>query len=181
MSRRTLRGGLLLLAAGLLAGPAASSTAGAAEQPLGLEWEQLVPAGEGGQGAAPEPTPRGVVAHGQVAPAPEIVVGEDPGAALVKDYDGKRVRIPGFVVPLDFEATSVRQFLLVPYVGACVHVPPPPPNQIILVDSAEALPVDGLFEPVWVTGTMAAGQLSTEVADVGYKIAADTVVPYEEP
>jgi hypothetical protein len=75
----------------------------------------------------------------------------------------------------------VKQFLLVPHVGACVRVPLPPANQVILVDSATAFSVEGLFEPVWVTGTMAAGALSTDLADVGYEIAADTVVPYEEP
>ena len=66
-----------------------------------------------------------------------------PGAgaapAVVPELDGKRVRIGGYVVPLDFEATNVKEFLLVPFVGACIHVPPPPPNQIIYVKSAKGL------------------------------------------
>ena len=66
---------------------------------------------------------------------------------MVKELDGKRVRIGGYVVPLDFEATNVKEFLLVPFVGACIHVPPPPPNQIIYVKSAKGFDVAGLVRP----------------------------------
>lgn len=174
MARIILCGGLVL-AASLLAGP----LAGAAEPPpLSVEWEQLIPRSEGEPSTPTDPTPRGVVQHGQVTPPAEETAATAP---LVTEYDGKRVRIPGFVVPLDLEAGAVKQFLLVPYVGACVHVPPPPANQVILVDSVRPFTAKGLFEPVWVTGTMAAGTLSTDLADVGYKIAADSVVPYEDP
>ncbi len=70
-----------------------------------------------------------------------------PGAggtpAVVTDLDGKHVRIGGYVVPLDFEATTVKEFLLVPFVGACIHVPPPPPNQIVYVKTAKGFDVAG--------------------------------------
>jgi uncharacterized protein len=69
----------------------------------------------------------------------------------------------------------VRTFLLVPYVGTCIHVPPPPPNQIIYVESEDAIQVRAAFEPVSVTGTLAATTHSTELAEVGYRIAADEV------
>ena len=52
---------------------------------------------------------------------------------LVSKLDGHVIKLPGYVLPLDFEGTLVRSFLLVPYVGACIHVPPPPPNQIVHV------------------------------------------------
>ena len=56
-----------------------------------------------------------------------------------QSLDGKRVHIGGYVVPLDFEATTVKEFLLVPFVGACIHVPPPPANQIVYVKVEQGL------------------------------------------
>ena len=73
-------------------------------------------------------------------------------APVVQGLDGKRVHIGGYVVPLDFQATRVKEFLLVPFVGACIHVPPPPANQIIYVKSELGFDVQGVFDPVWVTG-----------------------------
>ena len=59
--------------------------------------------------------------------------GGDQPPRVVAELNGKRVRIGGYVVPLDFEATTIKEFLLVPFVGACIHVPPPPANQIVYV------------------------------------------------
>ena len=82
----------------------------------------------------------------------------------------------GYVVPLDFESTRVTEFLLVPFVGACIHVPPPPANQIVYVTSAEGFEVSGLFEPVTVVGTLRTSQASTGIADAGYSLDAESVV-----
>ncbi|MDH4983159.1 DUF3299 domain-containing protein [Hyphomicrobium sp. D-2] len=102
-----------------------------------------------------------------------------PGANLpprvVKELDGKRVRIGGYVVPLDFEATTIKEFLLVPFVGACIHVPPPPANQIIYVKAEEGFEIAGQFDPVWVTGTITTEPAITGLADTGYTIAAEEV------
>ncbi len=97
----------------------------------------------------------------------------------VPDYDGRTVRLAGFVVPLDFEGTFVREFLLVPYIGACIHVPPPPPNQIVYVYIEEGVEVEGLFDPVVVTGVMSASSMFTDLADVGYRMVADEIAPYD--
>ena len=75
---------------------------------------------------------------------------------LVTDWVGDRVRLPGYVVPLDFEGTRVTGFLLVPYMGACIHVPPPPPNQIVYVRTKEPIEIDEIFEAVYATGTFEA-------------------------
>jgi uncharacterized protein len=142
----------------------------AAEELLELGWEQLIP-----PGAEPSsPTPRGIVRHGQISPAPDAARND---AALVTGYDGRRVRIAGYVVPLGFDGVGVREFLLVPYVGACIHVPPPPPNQIIDVRSEKGVEIRGMFDAVQVTGTLAIGALPTELAEVGYRITADAVTP----
>ena len=95
-------------------------------------------------------------------------------------FTGRQVKIPGFVVPLGFEDTAVDEFLLVPYVGACIHVPPPPPNQIVFVTAREPVTIRGMFEAVWVTGTLNTVATSTDLAEIGYRLVADEVAPYEE-
>ena len=73
------------------------------------------------------------------------------------EMDGKAVRIPGFVVPLEFNSDqTITEFFLVPYFGACIHMPPPPPNQIIHVKYPQGLQLDALYNPFWITGVMRA-------------------------
>ena len=76
--------------------------------------------------------------------------------AVVEELNGQRVRMPGYLLPLEVEGNRVTEFFLVPYVGACVHVPPPPPNQLVHVKLAgnEGYESRELFEPVWVTGIL---------------------------
>ena len=95
--------------------------------------------------------------------------------AVVPELDGQRVRIGGYVVALDFDATSIREFLLVPFVGACIHVPPPPANQIIYVKSDKGFEMTGTFDPVSVVGTMKTETAFTGLADAGYRIEAESV------
>jgi hypothetical protein len=94
---------------------------------------------------------------------------------VVKEFDGKRVRIGGYIVPLDFDATRVTEFLLVPFVGACIHVPPPPANQIIYVKAEKGFDVQGTFDAVWVTGTLKVTTAFTGLAEAGYTIDAEKV------
>ena len=100
-------------------------------------------------------------------------------APVVPDLDGQRVRIPGFVVPLDHDGTKVSSFLLVPYFGACIHVPPPPANQIVYVQTADGYPMKELFDPVWVTGTITTQAHLNDVGDAGYTMKAEKVEAYE--
>jgi uncharacterized protein len=171
---RRAAGFLLLAASGVGAGVLAERVTRppAPDRPVELAWEQLVPRRGWSVGAAAGAVLRGVVQHGQVAATP----GPAPDdAELVKDHDGRRVRIAGYLVPIGFDGVGVREFLLVPYVGACIHVPPPPPNQIIDVRSEEGVEIRGMFDAVQVTGTLAVGALPTELAEVGYRITADAV------
>jgi uncharacterized protein len=145
--------------------PASSPWAG---KVLNLDWKQLIPAGSGSVPAA-----HGIVQHGQLDPP--VTTASDSLAPLVTSLDGMKVRIGGYMVPLGFDGFEVREFLLAPYVGACIHVPPPPPNQIIYVESAEGVNIDNPFEPVWVVGTLSTKSVTTELADVGYRIVAESV------
>ena len=99
-------------------------------------------------------------------------------APVVGELDGENVRLPGFVVPLDFEGTEISEFLLVPYFGACIHVPPPPSNQIVYVKTVAAYPLKELFEPVWVTGVLSTQAHLNDVGDAGYTMQATIIEPY---
>ncbi len=99
---------------------------------------------------------------------------------VVDGLNGKRVSIGGYIVPLDFDATTVKEFLLVPFVGACIHVPPPPANQLVFVTAAKGAKVAGMFAPVTVTGKLTTTPSFTGIADAGYTLDAERVDPRKE-
>jgi uncharacterized protein len=102
-------------------------------------------------------------------------LGADQPSRVVKELNGKRVRIGGYAVPLDFEATTVKEFLLVPYVGACIHVPPPPADQIIYVKTEKGFAIGSPEDAITVTGTIRTDTAVTGVADAGYSLDAESV------
>lgn len=104
----------------------------------------------------------------------------DANATKLNDVlDGAYIKMPGFVIPFDTSAAGVTNFMLVPYVGACIHTPPPPANQLVMVSTAKPWPGDKLWEPVWVTGTLRTQLQSTSLGQTGYSIAADKMEVYE--
>lgn len=93
---------------------------------------------------------------------------------VVDAMDGEAVKIPGFVVPIEFDDDQIiTQFFLVPYFGACIHEPPPPPNQIIFVDFPKGLKLNALYDPFWISGV-----LKTSIIDNGLATAAYTMEMY---
>jgi hypothetical protein len=102
--------------------------------------------------------------------------------------NGKVVRIPGYLLPLEYSGKLVSEFLLVPWVGACIHTPPPPPNQIVHVRPEKPFETNGMFAAVWVTGTLATTSTKKSLfmldgssdIDVGYSLRASLVEPYKE-
>jgi hypothetical protein len=104
------------------------------------------------------------------------------------ELDGQVVRMPGYLLPLEFSGKDVTEFLLVPYVGACIHSPPPPPNQIVHVKPEKPVANLAVFAPIWVTGKMStvAAKKSLNLVDgaadidVGYTMKASAVEPYKE-
>ena len=96
-----------------------------------------------------------------------------------KKLNDKEVRIPGYILPLDIIGREINTFLLVPYIGACIHVPAPAPNQIVYVETKK--PWEGLawWEPVYVTGKIKIENHNIEeLAVVGYELIADDVEYY---
>lgn len=102
-------------------------------------------------------------------------------APVVEDLDGKRVKIPAYVTPLDYlEEGAMKEFLLVPYLGACIHTPPPPANQIVHVKSEEAIKLETSYEPIWAIGTIRAETVKTNLAESGYRLDVEALLPFEE-
>jgi hypothetical protein len=109
-------------------------------------------------------------------------------AAVNASLDGKLIRIAGYVLPLEFSGTKVTEFLLVPWVGACIHTPPPEANQIVYVKADKAFDIRRDFDAVWVTGRLATSGAKQSVyivdgtadIDVGYALRASTVELYSQ-
>ena len=126
----------------------------------------------------------GVDVDGLLAKRKEII---DRGRSINPLLNGQVVRLPGYLLPLEFSGKMVSEFLLVPWVGACIHTPPPPPNQIVHVTPERPVAMTGVFEPVWVTGPLRAAPLKKSLSlvdgsadiEVGYSIHASQVEPYK--
>ncbi|KIO48116.1 DUF3299 domain-containing protein [Nitrosospira sp. NpAV] len=99
-------------------------------------------------------------------------------APIEPALDGERIRIPGFVIPLERAGNNVSEFLLVPYFGACIHTPPPPSNQIIHVRTSKPLANMRTMDTMWVSGVMHAGKIDTEMGQAGYQLKAEWITPY---
>ncbi len=101
-------------------------------------------------------------------------------APIRPELDGRAVKIPGFVVPVETDAEETTGFLLVPYYGACIHVPPPPANQTIYVVTEKGKGTKPkTFDVVWVTGDMSVQRIDNDIAEAGYTLYANDVSPYE--
>lgn len=116
--------------------------------------------------------------------APE---GDDPyqlalkSTNIVSEMDNQAVRIPGFIVPLEFDEDQVvTQFFLVPYFGACIHVPPPPPNQIILVNYPKGLELTHLYDPFWIRGVLSTTLTENSMAVSAYSLKMHDYEMYTE-
>ncbi|MCU0616229.1 MAG: DUF3299 domain-containing protein [Gemmatimonadaceae bacterium] len=97
----------------------------------------------------------------------------------LKKLEGRQVRVPGFVVPLDDFQEDGAEFLLVPYYGACVHTPPPPPNQIIFVQMASKKAVKlALFDAVWMHGKLKIATVESPYGTVGFTLDGLKMEPY---
>ncbi len=154
-----------------------------AAEPKVLTWEEMIPPD------APKIAPITAPIHDlsklsdalsvESAPAAHQ---QSPHSPVVKALDGKNVRLPGYIVPLEVsEEGRVTEFLLVPYFGACIHVPPPPSNQIVHVTSELGVKVEELYQPYWIEGPMQVKASTSELADAGYSMEADKILVYELP
>jgi hypothetical protein len=146
-----------------------------------LDWEQLMPADYSLDGFFDD---RDIDAWDDLDPKTTLLMDELQqvlqSAPIVPEMDGKMVRIPGFVVPVEGENQNVYKFFLVPYFGACIHVPPPPSNQIIYADYEPGVKLESLYDAVWLTGKLTTKTFSHELASSGYTMDVYRIEPYDE-
>lgn len=91
--------------------------------------------------------------------------------------NGKSVKIPGFMVPLEDDQRSVKEFLLVPSPQACIHVPPPPPNQMVYVRMKRG--TEAAMGPIWVYGTLNLVTKKSMYGDASFELVGEGIEPYK--
>lgn len=140
-----------------------------------LDWDELLPPNERDNFDTESPAPdHGYL--GEDGPAASQQGSFNVNVALNKAH----VKIPGFVVPLNILPTGlVREFFLVPYYGACIHVPPPPPNQIVYVKMARPIKVASMYDAVWITGTLRAEKKMSRFGAAAYTLDGQSMEIYE--
>ena len=100
---------------------------------------------------------------------------------VIEAFDGKAIRIPGFIVPLEQnDEQKATAFFVVPYFGACLHMPPPPPNQILYVEYEEGIAVENLYDPYWFEGTVKIDNHESALGTSAYSLVLDSFALYEE-
>ncbi|MGE7990962.1 DUF3299 domain-containing protein [Pseudomonas sp. NPDC089554] len=156
-----------------------------ADEPRELDWPALIP--EGAPVIPPQLTPLHNLSQMGSSLSDALAAESAPAAhqpaldaPVVKALDGQQVKLPGYIVPLEVsEEGRTTEFLLVPYYGACIHVPPPPPNQIVHIVSEMGVRVEDLYQPYWIEGRMQVKATRSELADAGYQMEAEKIYAYE--
>ncbi len=151
-----------------------------------ITWEDLVPPGFSGDEIYSRYADR-LDALEDGSPEADAIYAEmqaeyDSVDFVNDELDGAKVNLAGFVAPLRYEDDIVTEFLLVPYFGACIHVPAPPANQTVLVsvDKADGLTFDESWGAVWVAGTLTANSATTDLATASYTMTDATSGVYDE-
>ncbi len=110
----------------------------------------------------------------------EQIQSELENAPLNENLNGKKIKLPGFIAPLENTGGEISEFLLVPYFGACIHVPPPPVNQTVLIKNLQdsTIDVDNMYDPVWIKGVILTQGEKTTIGEAGYRIDNAEVEAY---
>ena len=149
-----------------------------------LTWDELIPEGEVlqqqpeyGAGSDDDPMPNdGWEDHTYDNPFSTPVY----PAGVVEELNGVLAKLPGFVVPLGVVGDGkVKDFLLVPYFGACIHYPPPPPNQIVYVKLDEPIDLESAWDPIWATGELKTEFHGSDLGAAAYTMVAQKIEEYE--
>ena len=169
--------------------PAARSLPADKSKVIELEWTDLLPDADlQKMEALPEVSHEGGEAAGS-AINKNLNTSNDPSmkawadvmssANVRGELNGRLVKIPGFVVPIEYDTDqNITAFFLVPYFGACIHVPPPPPNQIIFVTNKQKIKGDMIYSPFWISGTLTTETMSHDLAKSAYSMKADKIEEY---
>ena len=142
---------------------------------LELDWRELLPAMERSRFTAVAPPP---VHDYRGEAGPPAVQAQDFN--VNKSLEGATVRLPGFIVPLEAARSgNVSEFLLVPYFGSCIHVPPPPPNQIVYVHVSRRSGIESIYDAYWITGKLHLQTKTTRLGSTAYALNAEKIEVYK--
>ena len=141
-----------------------------AAEPAEIDWLKLLP-------------PADLKAMQDAPPVDHNAPGAPTGfqfSGTVPEMDGRSGRIAGYIVPIETDAQGkLAEFFLVPYFGACIHMPPPPPNQIVHVALPEPIEMTDIYAPYWVAGTVRIEHHDDELGSSAYAMTAAQVSPWE--
>ena len=156
----------------LLSGALATPKTALAATPREITWDDLLPVG------VPYSE---IIGEGELDEVNDTwnPIYDENATKLNESLDGSYIKMPGFIIPFDIGVKGVTEFMLVPYTGACIHMPPPPANQLVMVNAKTPWPSDDLWNPVWVIGMMRMQLQSTDLGQTGYAIVADQMEVYE--
>ena len=154
----------------------------AAQKPsriMDLDWKELLPVSERAHFTAVAPPP---VHDYRGEGGPPAVQAQNFN--VNKSLEGATVRLPGFIVPLEAvngtgTHATVSEFLLVPYFGSCIHVPPPPPNQVVYVHATRRAGIDSIYDAYWITGKLHLQTKATRLGAAAYELSADKIEVYK--
>ena len=142
---------------------------------IDLDWKELLPENERSHFTAVAPAP---IHDYRGEGGPPALQAQDFN--VNKSLEGATVRLPGFIVPLEaVKNGDVSEFLLVPYFGSCIHVPPPPPNQIVYVHAGHRPGIDSIYDAYWITGKLHLQTKSTRLGATAYELIAEKIEVYK--
>jgi len=164
------RNALSLMSAATLPALSAPTTVWASG-PREIIWDELIPAG------VPYSE---IIGEGEMDIANDtwVPVYDENGFKMNEALEGALIKMPGFIVPFESTDAGITEFLLVPYFGACIHMPPPPANQLVMVTTKTPWVTESLWDPVWVTGHMSLHLQSTTLGQAGYALDAEGIEIY---
>ena len=139
-----------------------------------LDWDDLLPDQELGKDFEDSLPQHDYLGEGGMA-------AQQSGSFEVrKELGDRKARIPGFIVPLTIGADGlIKEFFLVPYFGACIHVPPPPPNQIVFGRSAAGFKLKSVYEPYWISGQLLTQSKGSRLGVAAYTMEVGALQRYE--
>jgi uncharacterized protein len=138
-----------------------------------VDWLELMPKDEVEAMMAASAAAQLNVDHAQM--------GEQVGSfRAMPEFDKQRIKLAGYIVPVQTTADGeLSEFFLVPYFGACIHVPPPPPNQIVFARLDKPIPMTEIYDAFWITGTMKIERFQNDIAATAYTMSVEDVKLYE--
>jgi uncharacterized protein len=156
--------------------PAAASAPHRKEEARMIDWDALLPDSERAHYNSEPPAP----VHDYLGEGGRAAR-QAGSVAVNKKLSETQVKIPGFIVPLVIDQSGlVSEFFLVPYFGACIHVPPPPPNQIVYVKLARGgVRLGSSEDAYWITGTLHTQISGTSLAKAAYTLDASRMELYK--